>query len=239
MPIPAAPSSARSIHRALDEFVRRFPQRLPDDAEGSCCASAASNSDPILSRPGAWAFWWPRFERIADWLVTRGARPTAPTSSRASANAREAGLAGARRPLHDHRQGRPHRPPRRRRLSAGRLQDRRRAAAESRCRRALRRNCRSKARSCATAASTGSAASPAALEYWRLSGGEPRRRTLPDRCGRPRRTDRSCARPRRGADRSVRRSGAHPISRFRPRVWAPRFSDYRHLERLAESEAEE
>jgi ATP-dependent helicase/nuclease subunit B len=29
---------------------------------------------PLLSRPGAWAFWWPRFARIAAWFVAEEER---------------------------------------------------------------------------------------------------------------------------------------------------------------------
>ncbi|HVH76049.1 MAG TPA: double-strand break repair protein AddB [Stellaceae bacterium] len=59
------------VHDALDRFLRRFPHGLPAAAEaqaellriGEDCFGA------WLSRPGVWAFWWPRFSRIAEWLV--------------------------------------------------------------------------------------------------------------------------------------------------------------------------
>ena len=63
-----------AIHEALAEFVRRYPARTA----GGCRGGAAGDrprgvSAPLLSRPGAWAFWWPRFERIAALVRRRGA----------------------------------------------------------------------------------------------------------------------------------------------------------------------
>src|SRR6516164_8557348 len=58
-----------AIHDALDEFVHRYPRELPAAAEAELLEIGRAHFRPILSRPGAWAFWWPRFERIARWLV--------------------------------------------------------------------------------------------------------------------------------------------------------------------------
>jgi ATP-dependent helicase/nuclease subunit B len=79
---------------------------------------------------------------------------------------------------------------------------------------------------------------PAALEYWRLNGGDP----AGERC--------PLAGGDAGAliDRVLARVQAlidhfdDPASRYLATPapqWAPRFSDYRHLERLAESEMAE
>ncbi|HYZ41356.1 MAG TPA: double-strand break repair protein AddB, partial [Stellaceae bacterium] len=57
------------IHRTLDAFVRRFPEGLPESAEEELLRIGREQFGPILTRPGAWAFWWPRFARIAHWLV--------------------------------------------------------------------------------------------------------------------------------------------------------------------------
>ena len=61
------------IHETLAEFVRRFPRELPADPVSELLAIGRRHFGPVLSRPGAWAFWWPRFERIASWLATEEA----------------------------------------------------------------------------------------------------------------------------------------------------------------------
>ena len=65
-----------AIHKALAEFVRRFPRDLPVHAEleaaGDRPACHFARKLPV-AWPGAWAFWWPRFERIARWFVAEEA----------------------------------------------------------------------------------------------------------------------------------------------------------------------
>ena len=58
-----------AIHAALDEFVHRYPHELPAEVEAELLEIGHAHFGRMLSRPGAWAFWWPRFERIARWLV--------------------------------------------------------------------------------------------------------------------------------------------------------------------------
>lgn len=58
-----------AIHNALAEFVRRHPRELPAHAEHELRDIGEWTFGPLLSRPSAWAFWWPRFERIAAWFV--------------------------------------------------------------------------------------------------------------------------------------------------------------------------
>jgi len=60
-----------AIHRALDEFVHRHPRELPTEAEAELLQIGRAHFGAMLSRPGAWAFWWPRFERIVRWLVAQ------------------------------------------------------------------------------------------------------------------------------------------------------------------------
>ena len=63
-----------AIHQTLAEFVRRFSRALPLQAEALLRDIAVRQFGPLLSRPGAWAFWWPRFLRIADWFVAEERR---------------------------------------------------------------------------------------------------------------------------------------------------------------------
>ncbi len=79
-PIDADPGAAergRFIHEALDKFVKEFPGALPDDAYERLLEFGQEAYAGALDRPGVWAFWWPRFERIARWFVDaeRARRP--------------------------------------------------------------------------------------------------------------------------------------------------------------------
>lgn len=66
---PGAADRGIMIHRALEAFVRRFPEALPEDALGRLLALGRKEFAPFASRPGVAAFWWPRFERAARWFV--------------------------------------------------------------------------------------------------------------------------------------------------------------------------
>jgi ATP-dependent helicase/nuclease subunit B len=57
------------VHAALADFVRSFPRELPEDVEEELLARGRQHFGALLTRPGASAFWWPRFERIARWLA--------------------------------------------------------------------------------------------------------------------------------------------------------------------------
>ena len=71
-PIDADPGAAERgqfIHDALDRFVREHPAALPADARARLLAIGRDAFGAALDRPGVRAFWWPRFERIADWFL--------------------------------------------------------------------------------------------------------------------------------------------------------------------------
>jgi ATP-dependent helicase/nuclease subunit B len=225
------------IHRTLDALFRRFPQGMPENAEEELLGIGREQFGPVLSRPGAWAFWWPRFARIARWLVNqeRARRlriieslsecegswtlkgRSGPFTITAKAD-RIDRLAEGGFLLVDYKTGSV---PPVKQVQTG-------FAPQLPLEGAILRGGGFK----------GVSGSPVALEYWRLSGGEPAGECFPIDAGDP------------GAliDRVIARVEAL-INRFddpatpylavpSPR-WAPRFSDYRHLERLAESEAEE
>jgi ATP-dependent helicase/nuclease subunit B len=42
---------------------------LPADAEARLLTLGREAFGTLLSRPGIWAFWWPRFERIVRWFL--------------------------------------------------------------------------------------------------------------------------------------------------------------------------
>ena len=225
------------IHRTLDEFVRRFPQSLPEDAEAQLLRIGRDQFGALLSRPGAWAFWWPRFERIARWLIDteRIRRPTiveshsecegrwmveapgGPFTITAKAD-RIDRLAEGGFLLVDYKTGSV---PPGKTIEAG-------FAPQLPLEGAILRG----------GGFSGLSGSAAALEYWRLGGGEPAGERCPIDGGEPGALiDRVLARVQALIERFDDASTPY-LAVPSPR-WAPRFSDYRHLERLDESELDE
>jgi ATP-dependent helicase/nuclease subunit B len=225
------------IHRTLDAFFRRFPRALPDDAEGELLSIGREQFGPILSRPGAWAFWWPRFARIARWLVDleRVRRfgvveslsecdgswtmqsQGGPFTITAKAD-RIDRLADGGFLLVDYKTGSV---PPVKQVQTG-------FAPQLPLEGAILR----------AGGFKGVSGSPAALEYWRLSGGEPAGERCPIDAGDPGALiDRVVARVAALINRFD--DPATPYLAVPAPLWAPRYSDYRHLERLAESETEE
>jgi ATP-dependent helicase/nuclease subunit B len=73
-PIDADPSAAdrgQFIHLALEAFVREWPDAIPDDAYEQLLARGRDAFGPALEHPGVWAFWWPRYQRVAAWFLER------------------------------------------------------------------------------------------------------------------------------------------------------------------------
>jgi len=71
-PIDADPTTAdygASIHKALDGFVKVHPGPLPSDALESLLETGRETFGALLDQPAIQAFWWPRFERVAQWFV--------------------------------------------------------------------------------------------------------------------------------------------------------------------------
>lgn len=80
-PIDADPGAAERgtlVHEALERFLKLHPGVLPPDAHDSLIAIGTEVFRPIMAKPGAFAFWWPRFLRIAGWFISeeRARRPT-------------------------------------------------------------------------------------------------------------------------------------------------------------------
>jgi ATP-dependent helicase/nuclease subunit B len=76
-PIDADPGAAdygSFVHAALDAFLKAHPAGpLPANALDRLLATGRASFGEALARPGLWAFWWPRFERLAAWFVAHEA----------------------------------------------------------------------------------------------------------------------------------------------------------------------
>jgi ATP-dependent helicase/nuclease subunit B len=225
------------IHKTLEEFVRRFPRGLPENAEGELFCIGNEKFGSLLTRPGAWAFWWPRFERIVRWLVNEERiRRRAVTESFSECEGRctlktRGGpftitakadridrLAAGGFTLVDYKTGGV---PSLKTVEAG-------FAPQLPLEGAILRS-----------GGFGELSGPvAALEYWQLSGGDPAGECRPVETGDPDALiDRVLVRTE-----TLINHFDNPTTPYLPVPsprWAPRFSDYRHLERLGENEAEE
>ena len=99
-PIDADPGAAdygNLVHDALDAFLKAHPQGpLPAAALAELLALGRQSFAEALARPGLWAFWWPRFERIAGWFVAHEAarRPDLAGSASEITGALEIAAAG-------------------------------------------------------------------------------------------------------------------------------------------------
>jgi len=73
-PIDADPGAAEYgslVHDALERFLRAYPQVLPDNAEARLLEIGREVFAELATSPAVWAFWWPRFESIARWVVAK------------------------------------------------------------------------------------------------------------------------------------------------------------------------
>ena len=65
----AAAERGTIIHEALELFVRAYPAELPPNAYDELLRLGRIAFSEAIERPDVATFWWPRFERIAEWLV--------------------------------------------------------------------------------------------------------------------------------------------------------------------------
>lgn len=71
-PIDADPGAAdygTLIHKVLELYVQRWPDRPPADIEAELLRLGEETFAEALERPGVWAFWWPRFKSIAGFVA--------------------------------------------------------------------------------------------------------------------------------------------------------------------------
>ena len=66
---PGVADRGSFIHEALDSFVRNHPGDLPSDALERLLGYGREAFGGALGRPAVMAFWWPRFQRVAEWFL--------------------------------------------------------------------------------------------------------------------------------------------------------------------------
>jgi ATP-dependent helicase/nuclease subunit B len=66
---PGAAERGVFVHAALDRFLKTYPGELPPDAEARLLRIGREEFGRSLDRASLREFWWPRFERVAAWLV--------------------------------------------------------------------------------------------------------------------------------------------------------------------------
>ncbi len=66
---PGAAERGTFIHRALEMFVRQNGAQIPDDALKQLIEFGRIAFGDAMVRPTVWAFWWPRFLKVARWYV--------------------------------------------------------------------------------------------------------------------------------------------------------------------------
>ena len=71
-PLDAAPGAADRgtiIHAAIERFLRTAAELPPEDPLALLIEIGREEFEEFLDRPAVRAFWWPRFGRIAAWIV--------------------------------------------------------------------------------------------------------------------------------------------------------------------------
>ncbi|MGH6664438.1 MAG: double-strand break repair protein AddB, partial [Pseudolabrys sp.] len=66
---PGAADRGTIIHGAIGDFAEQFSGKLPDDAYERLRALGEKHFAAFADFPDAKAFWWPRFLRVARWLI--------------------------------------------------------------------------------------------------------------------------------------------------------------------------
>lgn len=66
---PNAATKGNLLHEALELFLKEDGPVSGDAGKDRLIQIGRDVFKPVISQPAVYAFWWPRFERIADWFV--------------------------------------------------------------------------------------------------------------------------------------------------------------------------
>jgi len=65
----AAAERGTIIHKALELFIREYPKTMPPDPYAELIRLGREAFAEAMDRPDVATFWWPRYERIARWVI--------------------------------------------------------------------------------------------------------------------------------------------------------------------------
>ena len=74
LPLDQEPDNAEFgtlVHKALENFAKRYPAALPADPLTELLSCGREAFSGYLDRPALACLWWPRFESVAQWIVER------------------------------------------------------------------------------------------------------------------------------------------------------------------------
>jgi ATP-dependent helicase/nuclease subunit B len=66
---PGASDYGNLVHGALELFQRTYPDDLPAAPVEALLTCGRQIFEQHIARPAVWAFWWPRFESLAKWVI--------------------------------------------------------------------------------------------------------------------------------------------------------------------------
>jgi ATP-dependent helicase/nuclease subunit B len=67
---PGAADFGNFIHKALELFTKQHGQKMEKDAAWKALIACGKEAfTPLENHPSVYAMWWPRFEKVAEWLV--------------------------------------------------------------------------------------------------------------------------------------------------------------------------
>jgi ATP-dependent helicase/nuclease subunit B len=66
---PRALDKGIIIHNILEDFMSRYKDHLPQDAEKQILSIGEKYFTEVIDKPTVKAFWWPRFKQIAKWFI--------------------------------------------------------------------------------------------------------------------------------------------------------------------------
>jgi len=66
---PSAATKGTLLHEALELFLKEAGPKYGEEGLARLIAVGRRVFEPVLTQPTVYAFWWPRFEHIAQWFV--------------------------------------------------------------------------------------------------------------------------------------------------------------------------